>query len=57
MLSTVDWGNISRGNPVVVAMINLAKAAIRYSENQMGKSASSKSSVGRNSSFYWERDL
>ena len=48
---------MSGGNPVVVEMINLAREAIRRSEDQMGKSASSETRVGRCSSFWREQDL
>ena len=52
-----DWGNMSRGKPVVVEIINLAREAMRCSEDQMGESASSELSFGRWSSFWWEQDL
>ena len=48
---------MSGGKPVEVVRINLARAATRWSEVQMGESASSESSPGRYSSFWCERDL
>ena len=56
-MSCEDWGNMSGGKPVEVVRINFARAATRWSEVQMGESASSESSVGRYSSFWRERDL
>ena len=44
-------------DPVAVAMINLAREAVRWSEDQMGELASSESSVGRCGSFWRQRDL
>ena len=52
-----DWGNMSGGKPVEVVRINLARAATRWSEVQMGESASNESSPGRYCSFWRERDL
>ena len=48
---------MSGGNPVAVEMINLARKAMRCSEDQMGESASSESSPGRCSTFWREWDL
>ena len=46
---------MSGGKPVEVAIINLASEATRWSENQMGESASRESSLGRYSSFRGNR--
>ena len=56
-LSRGDWGNMSGGKLVVVEIRYLVREAMRCSEDQMGESASSESSLGRYSSFWWERDL
>ena len=56
-LSWGDWGNISGGKPVEVVRINLARAATRWLEVQMGESASSEMSPGRCNSFWREHDL
>ena len=48
---------MSGGKPVEDVRINLAKAATRWSEIQMGESASSESSPGRYSSVWREQDL
>ena len=40
-----------------LVMINLAREATRWSEDQTGESLSSESRLGRYSSFWGERDL
>ena len=56
-LSWADWGNISGGKPVDVALMYLAREATRWSDDQMGELASSESSFGRWSSLWREGDL
>ena len=45
------------GKPVEVVIINLVRETTRWSEVQMGESASSESSLGRCSSFWWVWEL
>ena len=48
---------MSGGKPVDVAITNLARVATRWSETQMGDSASIESSLGWGGSFWREGDL